>query len=87
MRRERSQGTGREVAAILPRVAPLRRGDQREDLFRDDEVRQRFLSRPPALHLTRSFWKTSTHGVVHPDVLIQLFPAQGEAVEAQLNMT
>ena len=86
MRRERSQGTGREVAAILPRVAPLRRGDQREDLFRDDEVRQRFLSRPPALHLTRSFWKTSTHGVVHPDVLIQFFPAQGEAVEAQLNM-
>ena len=59
----------------------MNRGDQREDIFRDDEGRQRFLSKPvlPPLHSTRSFWKTSAHGVVHPDVLIQFFPAQGEA--------
>src|ERR1035437_9639612 len=66
----------------------MSREDQREDIFRDDKGRQRFLSKPvlPPLHSTRSFWKASAHGVVHPDVLIQFFPAQGEAVEAQLDL-
>ena len=30
--------------------------------------------------------KPSAYGVVHPDVFVQLFPAQGEAVETQLNL-
>ena len=61
-------------------------GDQRWEIFRDDDDCQRSLSKPPLLHAAISFLKTSAHGVVHPDVLVQFFPAQGEAMEAQSNL-